>query len=511
MHRENEVVYVLYTSDVHAHWLRAEGNSGGSMACAASYAASLRKQQSHVWFIDNGDLLQGTPLANHIALYEGQLGPAVLGNALLASGIDMVVPGNHDMDYGIEYLQQVMAASSCLWIAANVQHCSGMPLTQSHHIASFGSRRVAFIGVTTRVPKLQYPEQMKQWQYLDEVDTVRKLVKQLRSQVDAIVVSYHGGVECRDSAGSDAENQALRMAVEVPEIDVLLTGHQHGSWVKRVGSTLMLQPGALGKSVGEISLQFVKTAAGIALETEGRIVNVTEEEEQVEVLSVLTDIKLRADQRLNQELCRVEAFMRLNSWHDLTRSEHPIIEWMHQVQLQTSGAELSAVAYPGSTTLLLESGALTRGDIMRIFPYMDRLGVYTIGGAALRAALEVSASWYAAGTMEPNREWLEPHLLLYQFVMFEGIKYTFDVARPIGDRLVRCEYLGRDLQDTDNYSIVMTWYLAEQAGKYPMFREMKLQRTLVDPVMQLLENDAASQEELRIASMSNWNVIEGGI
>lgn len=480
------------------------------MACAAAYVANLRSQHSHVWFIDNGDLIQGTPLANHMALCEGQRGPTVLGSALFASGLDMVVPGNHDMDYGMDYLQRIMTASGCLWIAANVQHSSGEPLTLSHHIASFGSRKIAFIGVTTRIPKYQYPEQMKEWEFLDEVDTVRTLVKLLHPQVDAIVVSYHGGIEHTDSAVSDTENQALRMAAEVPDIDILLTGHQHGSWVRQVGSTLILQPGALGVSVGEILMKFIQTENGVSLETSGRIVDVKEQEELTEVISVLSDINLHADLRLNQHLCRVDASMGILTCHDITSKEHPLVEWMHRVQLKASGVIISAVSYPGSIPLSLHCGVLTRRDIQIMFPYLDRLGIYTISGAVLRAALEVSASWYEAGGTEPNRDWQHPHLLLYQFVMFEGIDYTFDASRPIGHRLVQCKYLGEDIQDTADFSIVMTCYLAEQAIKYPMFRQMELQKTLADPFMILLENDAVSQEYLHIDYTSNWSVIEGG-
>ncbi|MEK3750971.1 5'-nucleotidase C-terminal domain-containing protein [Paenibacillus sp. FSL E2-8871] len=117
----------------------------------------------------------------------------------------------------------------------------------------------------------------------------------------------------------------------------------------------------------------------------------------------------------------------------------------------------------------------------------------------LLAALEASASWYDAHTMEPQEEWLKPHLQLYQFIMFEGIQYTIDVSRPIGARLQTCEYRGQAVRDTDMFTIVMTNYLAEQASRYPMFRRMK----------RLFELDEPFYSNLRgmPAHMTFWHLI----
>lgn len=509
MPHNDDTITLLYTSDMHGHWTRADGQSGGSLACAAQYAANIRNSHKHVWMIDNGDLLQGTPLASHVAQNEGECGAEMVGDLLRASGVDMAVPGNHDFDYGIPYLKGVIASSSCVWLAANVRHRSGKRLAESCHIKEFGARRIAFIGVTTRVPAWQYPDRLEGWEWHDEVLTVKAIVDHIRSNVDAVVVCYHGGVE-REGA-PDQENAALRMAREVEGIDVLLTGHQHDRFVRREGKTLMLQPGSHGTDIGEVTLTFLTGEDSKEMVSEGRITDITGQVESAEVVAEVLKIRDRAEAGLGKVLCLCDSRLQLHDWHDLTCSEHPIVEWMHRVQLKESRAQLSAVAYAGEKQLKLSSGQLTRGDIQRIFPYMDSLSVFQIKGAELLSALEVSASWYDEKSQEPHADWLKPQLLLYQFIMFEGVQYTIDLSRPIGSRLRACHYQGQAVRHADSFTIVMTDYLAGQASRYPMLRRMKRQYGIEEPLARLLESNAGSQRMLRIDYTSNWEIIGGNV
>ncbi|SMG41909.1 bifunctional metallophosphatase/5'-nucleotidase [Paenibacillus aquistagni] len=505
-HNENTIT-LLYTSDIHGHWTREDGQSGGSLACAAQYASNLRSTRKHVWMIDNGDLLQGTPLASHVALHEEQYGAKMIGDLLRTSGVDMTVPGNHDFDYGMPYLQGVIASSSCVWLAANVRHCSGNGLAEAYHIVQFGTRRIAFIGVTTRIPAKQYPDRVTGWEWHDEVATIRTILAQVRSSVDAVVVCYHGGVE--QEGVRDEENAALRIAREVEGIDVLLTGHQHDRFVRREGKTLILQPGSHGTDIGEVTLTFVTEEETERMAAEGRIVDITGHEESAAVLTEALKIRSSAEAALAQVLCQCDSSLELHDWRDLPLREHPIVQWMHEVQLQESRAQLSAAAYAGEKPFKLSSGQLTRGDIQRIFPYMDALSIFQIKGTELLAALEVSASWYNEATQEPEADWLKPHLLLYQFIMFEGIQYTIDASRPIGSRIQACHYKGHAVRHDDAFTIVMTDYLADQASMYPMLRRMKRIYRLEEPLVRLLEKYAGSQHLLQIDAAPNWEIIGG--
>ncbi|MCU6712854.1 metallophosphoesterase [Paenibacillus sp. J5C_2022] len=355
-HNDEDTITLLYTSDAHGHWARADGQSGGSLACAAQYAANIRKVRKHVWMIDNGDLLQGTPLASYIAMHEGERGAKMIGDLLRASGVDIAIPGNHDFDYGLPYLRAIIASSSCMWLAANVRHRSGIGLAEGYHIGVSGTRRIAFIGVTTQVPSWQYPNRLEGWQWHDEVDAVQAIADKLRPCVDAIVVCCHGGVEQGDVL--EPENAALRIAREVKGIDVLLTGHQHDRFVRREGKTLILQPGSHGGSIGEVTLTF-DGANKEGMVSEGRIVDLTEQEESAEVVTEVLAVRKLAEAQLGKVLCDCDANLQLHDWRDLTRREHPLVEWLHRVQLKESRAQLSAVAYVGEKPLagLLERDA----------------------------------------------------------------------------------------------------------------------------------------------------------
>ena len=108
---------VLATSDLHAHLLPFDYFTdrrvpGIGLARLGALIARARSDAPNVLLVDNGDTLQGTPLAD-IAVSEivpsGRANPMI--TAMNAIGFDAATLGNHDFDFGLEYLETSLAGA----------------------------------------------------------------------------------------------------------------------------------------------------------------------------------------------------------------------------------------------------------------------------------------------------------------------------------------------------------------------------------------------------------------
>ena len=197
---------ILTTSDVHGHLLPTDYRGAGpkplGLARLAGLIAREREQADAALLIDNGDLLQGTPLA-YVAAKRAALRaahPAIA--ALNHLRYDAAVVGNHEFNYGRGLLEEAVAQSAFPWLAANVaDHKSGDPaFGRPYIVRKLGEDgpTVAVLGVTTHyIPHWERPEHIEGLTFRDARETVRIWVEKIKREErpDALIVCYHGGFE----------------------------------------------------------------------------------------------------------------------------------------------------------------------------------------------------------------------------------------------------------------------------------------------------------------------------
>ncbi|WP_425525104.1 metallophosphoesterase [Streptococcus dysgalactiae] len=120
-------VRILSTTDLHSNLVNydyyqdKEAQSLG-LAKTAVLIDSAKKENSNVVLVDNGDILQGTPLATYKAIVDpveaGEVHPMYA--ALKALNFDASTLGNHEFNYGLDYLDRVMATAGLPIVTANV-------------------------------------------------------------------------------------------------------------------------------------------------------------------------------------------------------------------------------------------------------------------------------------------------------------------------------------------------------------------------------------------------------
>jgi 2',3'-cyclic-nucleotide 2'-phosphodiesterase/3'-nucleotidase len=145
----------------------------------------------------------------------------------------------------------------------------------------------------------------------------------------------------------------------------------------------------------------------------------------------------------------------------------PIMDLINQVQMETTGAELSSTA-AFSLTARLPRGPVTVADVAGLYVYDNTLKAVRISGAQLRAYLEKSAEYYLPCPGERCERVTNPAVPGYNFDVVSGVDYALDLTRPVGSRVVRLERGGRAVAATDSFTLALNNYRASGSGGYSM-------------------------------------------
>lgn len=120
---------LIATSDLHGNLLGYDYLSdcpapGAGLAALAPVMARLRTGPGATLLFDNGDILQGTPLAETGTQAEG---PMPVAEAFRALGYDAATLGNHDFDFGLAAARRFAAEAATPVVLGNVAGADGAP------------------------------------------------------------------------------------------------------------------------------------------------------------------------------------------------------------------------------------------------------------------------------------------------------------------------------------------------------------------------------------------------
>ncbi len=134
---EGDIV-ILYTNDVHCGIEDNIGYSG-----LALYKKQMEAEYEHVTLIDSGDAIQGAPIGT---LSDG----GYLVEIMNEVGYDMVIPGNHEFDYGMDRFLELSKEMECGYYSCNLTDLrTGETVFEPYKLIDYGNVQVAYVAVTT--------------------------------------------------------------------------------------------------------------------------------------------------------------------------------------------------------------------------------------------------------------------------------------------------------------------------------------------------------------------------
>lgn len=244
---------VMQTADLHMNLLNWDYYQDREtpeygLSKTATLIAAARAEAANSLLFDNGDLIQGSPLGDFVArirpLRPGQVHPAY--KVLNHLGVDAANIGNHEFNFGLDFLRQAIAGANFPYVSANVHVAvpGAKPEDEPHAFTPYVilERRVTDEAGQTHTLKVGVigfvPPQIMVWDrshlqgkvsVRDIVESAERLVPRLRAEGAQLVVAIpHSGMGASEAVRM-AENSVARLA-RVPGIDVILFGHSHAEF-----------------------------------------------------------------------------------------------------------------------------------------------------------------------------------------------------------------------------------------------------------------------------------------
>ncbi|WP_026852493.1 bifunctional metallophosphatase/5'-nucleotidase [Geothrix fermentans] len=502
-------IQILGTTDLHGRVMAEDtftlqpANQGW-----AKLATLIRRQKAlnpDTILVDCGDTIQGEPI-NYVrnTLRRDLPEPSVaIMNAL---GYSAMAVGNHEYDFGLDLLREVEGQAKFPFLSANTLTAKGAPAFPAHALVSVGGVRVALVGFTTpRTAALADPRDTAGLTFRDIVAAAREWVPRLREKekADVVVALVHSGLGKVDGREGD-EDEALRLADQVPGLDAILTGHTHQAIQTEHKGIPILQAQAHGRALAVVDLNLRREKGRWrVVASQGRLIRPeTDTPVDPEVLSLTAELRAATDRYL--DTAATNLLVDLDSrWARM--EDTPLMQLIHQVQRQATGAQLSAAASPGAR-LFIPKGPTSVRQFYALSPYENRVARIRITGAQLKAYLEHAARHYTY-SWEP--ELYNRDVPLHDFDVVDGVAYALDLGKPAGSRVAGLSFQGQPVKPGQTFTLALTTYRLRGGGGYMEAIGFKGQPDLVTEASQrnLILAHVLARPALNPAVPNAWRTI----
>ncbi len=228
-------IVIVATTDVHGRvfgwdYVRDAAAPGGLSRAATALETLRARYPGQIVLVDAGDLLQGNPFAVYYGRYDKRQ-PQPIVDALNFLQYDAVTPGNHDFDFGVDFLRRAASQATFRYVSANVTDDSGKDLFATSVVLVRGPVKIGITGFTT--PSVMVSDK---WLLAGRA-RVRRIAEAApaamasleRQSVDLKIVVIHSGFgeSGYDTTGVGPENDAGALAAVNPKPDIVIVGHTH--------------------------------------------------------------------------------------------------------------------------------------------------------------------------------------------------------------------------------------------------------------------------------------------
>ena len=454
---------ILATSDTHgkfAPWDYAanKADASGSVAQQATAIKQLRTADTLV--IDAGDTIQG----NSSQLFlQDDVHPMVA--AMNAIGYDVWVTGNHEYNYGMETLQKIIAEQKAKVLTGNVYAPDGTPLADGYTIVRKKDLKIGLIGMVTPNITRWDAVNLTGWTVTNPVDECRKIIDQIKDQVDVLIGVMHMDTENEYGVyGSGVTD----LANACPEFDVIIAAHGHKEIPgEEINGVLVIENKNAGATMSEIHLQLQRQWNGRwkVVGRSSESLQIAEYEADPELVALLApyDERAKADAVIPIGELRGGNMAPDNEVENIPSpmvQDTALLDFINEVQLYYTGAQVSATAMTSMTGQMRE-GTIRKCDLTSIYTYENTLYKLQMNGAQLRDYMEWSAAFFK--TWQPGDLTIafDPSTRYYLYDAFEGVNYDIDISQEPGNRIQNLTWPdGTPVADTDSFTIAVNNYRA---------------------------------------------------
>lgn len=464
---------IYFTSDMHGFVYPTDYTDNLEKPMGILNIINSFEKDGNTIIIDGGDTIQGSPFTTYLSKNKFTEHP--IAKVMNEGGYDFITLGNHDFNYGYDYLKKYLDEFNGKCICCNVKDKNNEISILPYAIKELDNNlKVGIIGFTTDFINIwEHPYNIENFQIQSTLLSLQKQYNSIKDKVDVLIGIYHGGFE-RDLEtykllSKTNENLACKIC-ERFDFDILLTGHQHMRIAgQKLYNTYIVQTPANGKSFIELNLKY--------------------ENEIVEIKSSLKEPKINPNKKIFNELMPMEE--KVQKWLDsavghldidLVPKSHlemalngsVLANFINSIQIEKSGADISCTSFANSIKGFNKD--VTIRDIVSTYVYPNTLVVLEITGEILKKALLRASEYFNYDGKEIfiSDKFLKPKLEHYNYDYFSNIDYGFKLNDNNKNTLEYIKFNNKEVKDDDKLTLVMNNYRASGAGGYEFLKKCKV-------------------------------------
>lgn len=474
-------VKILGTSDVHGRvvpWSYASDteDKSGSYAQLSTLINQRRKENKNVILVEVGDAIQDNSIDLFaLTLEEAKNHP--IPKVLNYMKYDVFVPGNHEFNFGMPVLNEILNDIKAKKLAANLYYKDGKRYLQPTTIIQKDGVKIGIIGLTTPM-SAKFEEDtgnLKDYKYVSIIEETKKQVKNLKAKkVDAIVAVAHMGIENENNI---PETGLRDLANAVPEIDAIVAGHMHQDVKSEtINGVLITEPHRYGTVLSEIDLKFDVNDKTKKVKLLGKTATTTpvknlEADKKVEEIYKPYHERLR--EIANEKIGETENDMvpqgKIHGVSISFAKDTGMSSFITDVEKYYSKADVVSFAYDYEN-VKLDKGDIKRKDIAYNYRYAGGdVSVYEMTGKQLKDYMEWAADYFDTiqkGDTNYRYNDVRGKSKYVTFDIFGGVSYKIDLRNQKGNKIVDLKLVdGRKITPDMKLKVGMNSYRFDQLIK----------------------------------------------
>ncbi|GAB1152271.1 MAG: bifunctional 2',3'-cyclic-nucleotide 2'-phosphodiesterase/3'-nucleotidase [Shewanella algae] len=489
---------VLETTDLHTNIMDYNYYSGKEdptigLARTASLIHAARKEVTNTVLVDNGDLLQGSPMGDYMAkvgIADGEVHPAYKAMNLLDYAVGNI--GNHEFNYGLDFLEKSLAGAQFPYVNANV-YCDAddcwKGLKKGDNLFTpylIKETEVKDTDGNSHKLKIGYigfvPPQIMLWDKQNLtgkvraesiVESAKKFVPQMKAEgADIIIAIPHSGIGSTENPGDPAAENATYALTYVDGIDAIMFGHSHSIFPDARYADLpntdvekgllngvpAVMPGRWGDNMGLVDFKLQRKDGKwtvLSARTEARpiydganktplveadkdIHDAVELEHQGTIAFVEQPIGVAAADMFSfLTLVQDDPTVQIVSDAQIANVKAKLPEALKSLPVLSAAAPFKAGGRHSTTSdadqyVMVDKGPLTFKNAADLYLYPNTMVAVKVNGAELKDWLECSANQFNQidpASTEPQ-ELVNYNHPTYNFDVIDGVSYKIDVTQP---------------------------------------------------------------------------------
>ena len=475
-------IKILGTSDIHGRvvpWSYGADveDKSGSYAQIATYVKDVRKNNKNVVLVDVGDAIQDNQVdvfAKDKKYYKDHPIPKVLNEMKY----DVFVLGNHEFNFGMEALDEILKDIKAKKLTANFYYKKNdKRYIDATTIIEKDGVKLGIIGLSTPM-SAKFEEDtgnLKDMKFTSPTEEARTQVEKLKAKgVDAIIVIAHMGIENENKIPDTGMRDVINA---VDGIDVVIAGHMHKDVPSEtIKNTLITEPHRYGTVVSEVDLTFdINDKKEVKLvKKESKTVPVKELEADKKIAEIYKPYHEKLRELNNVVIGQTENEMvPQETKHGVSAAfskDTGLSSFINDVEQHYSGADVVTFSFDHQKARM-DKGDIKKKDIIFNYRYAGGdVTVYELTGKQLKEYMEWSANYF--DTIQPgdteyryNAERKKSKYVTYD--IFGGVNYKIDLRNPQGSKIVDLTLAdGKPVTDDMKLKVGMNSYrFAQLNGK----------------------------------------------